>query len=66
MNMYDAQTARLDESLHSLEQQIKRLDEDMDAIRKNLAGMNATSMMNEARSVQLVNINVQTKTAFNG
>ncbi|KAI0240642.1 Protein F37C4.5 [Lamellibrachia satsuma] len=47
--MYDSQTARLDESLHSLEQQIKHLDEDMDAIRKNLAGMNATSMMNEAR-----------------
>ena len=54
--MYDAQTARLDSSLHELEQETRRLLETMDAIRKNLGDMNSSSATNEARLALLVKV----------
>ena len=49
VEMYGTQTAALDDSLHGLEQDIARLQESMEAIRRNLQQMNVTTVMNETR-----------------
>ena len=50
VEMYDAQTARLDDSLHALDQETRRQEDTINAIRKNLGDMNSSSATNEARS----------------